>query len=509
MTKKNGGSKVALERKLTPKMEQKLRSQTKFNRRQSIEERAHGDIKYKSEKKKSKVLNALAETTSIKMEKRFMFEFEQLCEIDCQDENVTNKDRFKYLFTSKGFKLDDPRIKDIIDVVDELEEDQDIDFDIFKELIRPISTFFRDILQNNLSLKDIESFSKSTREIFEKHNLEAPKGSMAKYLSETSNANQDDFAASICTVDGQRIELGSSDSLVSLQQISSVVSYLIALEQHGQESLSKYIGTEPSGKSFDNLELKEGIPHNPLISSGNLLCCSLINQKETIDRKYEKYAKVVEKMIGAKVSFNNSVYLNQKERAHRNFCLLYMLEEAGTLPEGADVKEIMNFFTQTTSIEMKVSDYSVMAATLANGGICPLTDENVFSDSEAIKGTLSQMLCCGMNTFSGKWAFDVGLPAKSSTTGMTILVIPNKMGIAVWSPRLNKDSNSVRGQKFLCELIDTFGFNDIDHVYGAGLMKKMLVNLSFKGTHNNDSINLLYYAKQNKLREMRKAVAQG
>ena len=114
-----------------------------------------------------------------------------------------------------------------------------------------------------------------------------------------------------------------------------------------------------------------------------------------------------------------------------------------------------------------------------------------------------------MNTFSGKWAFDVGLPAKSSTTGMTILVIPNKMGIAVWSPRLNTDSNSIRGQNFLCELIDTFGFNDIDHVYGAGLMKKMLVNLSFRGTLHNDSINLLYFAKQNKLRELRKAVAQG
>lgn len=113
-----------------------------------------------------------------------------------------------------------------------------------------------------------------------------------------------------------------------------------------------------------------------------------------------------------------------------------------------------------------------------------------------------------MNTFSGKWAFDVGLPAKSSTMGMTILVIPNLMGIAVWCPKLNKEGNSIKGQEFLRSLIDTFGFNDIDHVYGAGLMKKMLLNLSSKAGKKN-SINLLYYAKQNKLKEIRQAVAQG
>ena len=179
-----------------------------------------------------------------------------------------------------------------------------------------------------------------------------------------------------------------------MQQITSVVSYLIALEQHGQEIVSSYIGTEPSGQPSDSLELKDGIPHNPLIASGILTCCSLLYQDETIDRKYEKYAKVVQKLIGgSKVDFNNEMFLSEIARADRNYCLLYMLKEAKTLPKNSNVKQIMQFYTQTCSIELKIQDYATLAASLANGGICPITEERVFSDPDAVKGVLSQMLC--------------------------------------------------------------------------------------------------------------------
>jgi glutaminase len=134
-----------------------------------------------------------------------------------------------------------------------------------------------------------------------------------------------------------------------MHHITSVVSYLIALEQHGQDEVSSYIGTEPSGKCFDSLELKDDVlPHNPLISSGILTCCSLLYQDETIDRKYEMYAKIVQKLIGgSKVDFCNEMFLSEIARSDRNYCLLYMLKEAKTLPQNSDVKQIMQFYTQT------------------------------------------------------------------------------------------------------------------------------------------------------------------
>lgn len=105
-----------------------------------------------------------------------------------------------------------------------------------------------------------------------------------------------------------------------MHHITSLISYLTSLEQHGQDIVNTYIGTEPSGQSFDSLELKDGIPHNPLISSGILTCCSLLFQDETIDRKYERYAKMVSKLIGGiKVDFNNEMYLSEISRSDRNY----------------------------------------------------------------------------------------------------------------------------------------------------------------------------------------------
>ena len=96
-------------------------------------------------------------------------------------------------------------------------------------------------------------------------------------------ADPNGFAISICTVDGQIINFGDVDIFVCMHQITSVVSYLNALQKHGQEVVSTYIGTEPSGKLFDSLELLKKIPHNPMISSGILTCCSLLYQEDTID----------------------------------------------------------------------------------------------------------------------------------------------------------------------------------------------------------------------------------
>jgi glutaminase len=90
-----------------------------------------------------------------------------------------------------------------------------------------------------------------------------------------------------------------------------------------------------------------------------------------------------------------------------------------------------------------------MAATLANGGICPETEERVFGEADSVKNCLSQMTSCGMNTHSGEWNFKIGLPAKSAVSGITIMVVPNVMGVAVWSPKLDNHSNSTKGSIFL------------------------------------------------------------
>lgn len=124
------------------------------------------------------------------------------------------------------------------------------------------------------------------------------------------------------------------------------------------------------------------------------------------------------------------------------------------------------FFQQICSMETCADSMSVVAATLANGGICPTTEEKVFRP-DVVRDCLSLMHSCGMYDYSGQFAFKVGLPAKSGVCGGILLVIPNVAGIFTWSPPLDPCGNSVRGVQFCQELLQVFNFHRYDNLKHA------------------------------------------
>ena len=110
------------------------------------------------------------------------------------------------------------------------------------------------------------------------------------------------------------------------------------------------------------------------------------------------------------------------------------------------------------SLESDADRMSIVAGTLANNGICPLTGEQVLS-SRVVRDTLSIMFCCGMYDYSGKYAFDIGVPAKSGVGGGIMIVIPGVMGVCTYSPRLDKFGNSARGVEFSSLFSQRFSFH--------------------------------------------------
>ncbi|XP_031694620.1 glutaminase kidney isoform, mitochondrial-like isoform X1 [Anarrhichthys ocellatus] len=172
----------------------------------------------------------------------------------------------------------------------------------------------------------------------------------------------------------------------------------------------------------------------------------------------------LKKMSGNEyVGFSNATFQSERESGDRNFAIGYYLKEKKCFPEGTDMTSVLDFYFQLCSIEVTCESASVMAATLANGGICPISGERVLSP-EAVRNTLSLMHSCGMYDFSGQFAFHVGLPAKSGVAGGILLVVPNVMGIMCWSPPLDKLGNSVRGIQFCTDLVELFNFHNYDNL---------------------------------------------
>lgn len=193
-----------------------------------------------------------------------------------------------------------------------------------------------------------------------------------------------------------------------------------------------------------------------MINSGCIMLHALLQTvaepKMNMSRRFEWTQKYFKKLVGGEyIGFNNGMFLEKRQVSDRNWALAHYMSEYKCFPPGTELGECIEFYLQTSSLESTCEVMSVMAATLANGGVCPTTGERILT-SDIVADVLSVMFSCGMFDFSGKFGFRVGLPAKSSISGLIMLVIPNILGMVMWSPALDKFNNSSRGLAF-CEVL--------------------------------------------------------
>ncbi|XP_065844238.1 glutaminase liver isoform, mitochondrial-like [Oscarella lobularis] len=317
--------------------------------------------------------------------------------------------------------------------------------------------------QKQLIIPDFQGFRAEVTDIFEgvRENRE---GNIATYIPDLAKVDPDLWAAAICSVDGQRLALGDSAKRFSVQSAGKCLNYAIALDSVSSDVVHKYIGLEQSGKEFNAITLnEEGRPHNPMINSGSLVLCSLLERGRSVSDKLDFVRSQYERLCGGEsVGTNSSTYSSEKETGHRNYAIGHLLQDSGAFPaDGPPLGEILDFYFHLCSIEITADTGAVIAATLANGGICPTTGEKVLS-ALAVRNTLSLMFSCGLYDYSGQWAFAVGLPAKSGVSGCILVVVPNKMGLCLMSPRLEEHGNSVRGIDFAKRLADKYNLHQFD-----------------------------------------------
>lgn len=289
--------------------------------------------------------------------------------------------------------------------------------------------------------------------------IENRKGQVADYIPALANVNEDLFGLSACTMDGYIHSFGDTKVEFCLQSTSKPLNYLVCCELNKSEFVHRYVGYEPSGQSFNSHVLNDhGLPHNPFLNAGAIVVSKLISDhKKEAAEKLELVINYYTKLSGniGKVGYDPVVFLSEKEHADRNMSLAYFMREKGAFgeqkPSHNEIIEALDLYFRCCTLTINTDMGSVIAATLANGGICPVSKERVFSE-ESVKNCLTLMLSCGMYNYSGQFLFEVGLPAKSGVSGAILLVIPNKMGVCIYSPRLDENGNSERGLQ-VCKML--------------------------------------------------------
>ena len=332
---------------------------------------------------------------------------------------------------------------------------------------------------------------------------------MASYIPQLERVDPDQYGISICTVDGQRYNIGDTKVDFTVQSCCKPINYGIALEELGEEEVHKYVGREPSGQSFNELTLnREGKPHNPLINSGAIMTASLIRNKSNPADRFDNIINIWSRLSGGihKIGFNNSVYLSEKSTADRNYALAHFMKETNEIkkigfPENTKLEETMELYFQCCSIEVTTEIMSIVAATLANGGINPFTNEKIWSPS-TVKNILSMMLMCGMYDYSGEYAFKIGIPSKSGVAGSIMIVIPNVMGIVTWSPPLDSIGNSSKGIEFCKHFGETFNFHIFDNLSDDTKINPTID--SYSSNKHNEFSELCLSAKQGDLEYLKK-----
>ena len=302
------------------------------------------------------------------------------------------------------------------------------------------------------------------RDLHEKY-LPVRDGKVADYIPELAKADPGWFGISIVTREGQIFEVGNHQQMFTIQSISKPFVFGLALEDHGRDGVISKVGVEPTGEAFNAIVLDEDSnrPFNPMVNSGAIATADLVKGKDFPER-VSRMIGMFSRYCGRQVYVDNTVFMSERTTGHRNRAIGHLMLNFGMV--GERIEESLELYFQQCSLLVNCHDLAVMGATLANGGVNPITGEQAI-DRQYVKDLLSVMLTCGMYDYAGELAYRVGIPAKSGVGGGIVAVLPGVAGIGIFSPALDAKGNTVRGIKVCEELSARFGLHAFEPQGGA------------------------------------------
>ena len=307
--------------------------------------------------------------------------------------------------------------------------------------------------------KDLQPVVKAAYEKFK----DDQSGKNADYIPELAKVPSELFGVVIVTAKGKVYSAGDVDYAFSIQSVSKPFTAALVMQEQGAEAIKEKIGVEPTGLKFNSILATQIIPQvsvNPLVNSGAIASVSMV-KAASADERFNKILGFFDELAGAKLSVIDSVYKSEAATNQRNRAHGYILAASERIY--SDPMEAVDVYTKQCSIGVTAKQLGIMGATLANGGVNPVTKKRVL-DAKYVPKVLAIMMMAGFYNESGDWAYTTGLPAKTGVGGGIVAIVPGEMAIVAFSPRVNDAGNSVRSAKAINQIVEELGLN----LFGSG-----------------------------------------
>jgi glutaminase len=298
-------------------------------------------------------------------------------------------------------------------------------------------------------------------------------GRVATYIPELAKADPNWFGIALATTDGQVVEIGDCRQLFTIQSISKPFVYGLALEDHGLDHVLSKVGVEPTGEAFNAIVLdeKSNRPFNPMVNAGAIGTADLIAGRDFPER-VSRLLAMFSAYCGREVYIDNSVFMSERLTGHRNRAIGHLMHNFGMVSDR--IEDSLELYYQQCSVLVNCRDLAVMGATLANGGVNPLTGVRAIQQP-LVKYVLSVLASCGMYDYAGEWTYRVGIPSKSGVSGGIVGIVPGQFGIGTFSPRLDDKGNSVRGIRAYQVLSERFGLHALESGFSGTKLRDMFL----------------------------------
>lgn len=284
-------------------------------------------------------------------------------------------------------------------------------------------------------------------------------GANANYIPYLANVPSDLFGIAVSLPNGEVIEVGDTEYVFGIESISKVHTAVLVLRQSGPEKLLEKIGADATGLPFNSIFailLENDHPSTPLVNSGAITACSMVNPVGNSDAKWKAITDNMTDLCGSPLVLQDELYKSETATNFNNKSIAWLLKNYNRIYDDPDMA--LDLYTRQCSMGVTAKQLAIAGCTIANYGLNPVTKKQAFDRSLSAK-IVTLIAAVGFYQHTGDWLYTSGIPAKTGVGGGVMGVLPGGFGIAAFAPPLDDAGNSVKAQLAIKYITQKLGVN--------------------------------------------------